>query len=182
MGPSSREVSKIQTFLPYPDFRRSVDTLDNMRLGKQRVESFQIMQAITGIRHIPKLEQPVLEDYTPKGWTRHPVAVMWRGHLDHLMCYQIATCDAWAARGYRDTCESKTLLVFVTAVARGIIPQVTTRPWWLGDDRLHRSHRSNLSRKLPERYQQLWPEEPDDLPYQWPDHDGHQVFREILAR
>jgi hypothetical protein len=38
----------MQTFLPYPDFRESLQVLDNKRLGKQRVEAYQIISAITG--------------------------------------------------------------------------------------------------------------------------------------
>ena len=32
----------MQTFLPYADFKRSAESLDNKRLGKQRVEAMQI--------------------------------------------------------------------------------------------------------------------------------------------
>jgi len=35
----------MQTFLPYPDFLQSLQSLDNKRLGKQRVETFQILNA-----------------------------------------------------------------------------------------------------------------------------------------
>ena len=38
----------MQTFLPYTDFRKSLESLDNKRLGKQRVEAYQIISAITG--------------------------------------------------------------------------------------------------------------------------------------
>ena len=41
-------------------------------------------------------------------------------------------------------------------------------PPWLGDDAFHRSHQSNLVRKLPEHYGDLFPDVPDDLPYIWP--------------
>ena len=38
----------MQTFLPYEDFRESVRSLDDKRLGKQRVEAYQIISALTG--------------------------------------------------------------------------------------------------------------------------------------
>jgi hypothetical protein len=44
-----------------------------------------------------------------------------------------------------------------------------TYPPWLGDERLHASHRSNLLRKDPEHYGQFEWTEPDDLPYWWPE-------------
>lgn len=42
----------MQTFLPYSNFAKSVQSLDRQRLGKQRVETMQIMQAIYGFRLI----------------------------------------------------------------------------------------------------------------------------------
>lgn len=40
----------MQTFLPYADFAESASVLDQKRLGKQRVETLQIFQALTGRR------------------------------------------------------------------------------------------------------------------------------------
>lgn len=37
----------MQTFLPYPSFIKSAQCLDNKRLGKQRVEAYQILQILT---------------------------------------------------------------------------------------------------------------------------------------
>ena len=39
------------------------------------------------------------------------------------------------------------------------------KPFWLGDDKFHASHRSNLKRKNPNFYKF---DEPLDLPYVWP--------------
>lgn len=132
----------------------------------QRVETFQIMQALTGIRHIRGVEEQ-LEWYTPKGWARHPIALMWREHLDHLLLYQMETTTEWLRRGYRDTCMTKTLRVFNAAVRSNVIPMLTPLPMWLGNPTLHLSHRSNLLRKDPARYRTFWPTDPDDLPYAW---------------
>ena len=38
----------MQTFLPYSDINESLRVLDDKRLGKQRVESLQIINAIMG--------------------------------------------------------------------------------------------------------------------------------------
>ena len=52
----------MQTFLPYEDFRASARVLDRQRLGKQRVEAKQILQALerpgepSGWEDIPQLE------------------------------------------------------------------------------------------------------------------------------
>lgn len=47
----------MQTFLPYADFDASAASLDTQRLGKQRVENLQIMQALFGVKLVTK--QPV---------------------------------------------------------------------------------------------------------------------------
>lgn len=39
----------MQTFLPYPSIIKSLRCLDNKRLGKQRVETLQILRALRGI-------------------------------------------------------------------------------------------------------------------------------------
>lgn len=40
----------MQTFLPYADFAKSAASLDMMRLGKQRVETYQILQKLVNER------------------------------------------------------------------------------------------------------------------------------------
>ena len=39
----------MQTFLPYESFEESASVLDWRRLGKQRVEGMQIINAISGV-------------------------------------------------------------------------------------------------------------------------------------
>lgn len=41
-------------------------------------------------------------------------------------------------------------------------------PKWLGNDKFHASHRSNLLRKKPEYYSSFGWKESDNLPYIWP--------------
>lgn len=138
----------MQTFLPYADFKESAKVLDVKRLGKQRVETMQIMNAILIPGH---------------GWRNHPAVKMWRGHENTLWEYQQAICNEWTSRGYKDTCLEKTRVL----VAGNITPCDDT-PEWLGNDELHLSHQSNLIRKLPEFYASKFPDVPDDLPYVWP--------------
>jgi hypothetical protein len=135
----------VQTFLPFADFTRSAATLDPRRLNKQRVEAFQILRAITDDTY---------------GWQHHPAVNMWRGHQHALAVYGLAMCAAWEAQGGADQAD---LAGRIGAFRSG--PQ--TRPFWLGDPDVHRSHRSNLTRKDPDFYGRFW-QEPDDLPYVWP--------------
>lgn len=148
----------MQTFLPDPDFERTAELLDDRRLGKQRVEVLQVMRALTRPGH---------------GWRHHPAVKMWRGHEEALAAYGDAICREWVRRGHADTCAAKILDDARQAdVGRVRSQQELARagslPAWLGDDELHRSHRSNLVRKEPNHYRPLFPDVPDDLPYVWP--------------
>lgn len=134
----------MQTFLPHPDFAASARVLDYKRLGKQRVETKQILMALTG---------------QIKGWRSHPATKMWTGHEQALARYGVAICREWRARGYRDT-----LLPYFEAVASD-----QPAPSWLGDSRIHASHRSNLLRKDMPFYGRYGWCEPSDLPYVWPE-------------
>ena len=141
----------MQTFLPYPSFAESAAVLDRARLGKQRVETLQLLRANT----VPGY-----------GWRNHPAARMWGGFLPALTAYGLAMTDAWIAAGHADTVRDQ-LLAFAPEVD-GVAQEQLELPEWLGDPALHLSHRSNLVRKDPEFYRPLFGDVPDDLPYVWP--------------
>jgi hypothetical protein len=155
---SGRIAGTMQTFLPYPDFARSADVLDVARLGKQRVETLQVLRSLE------------LGDY---GWRSHPAVRMWRGRTEALVAYGLAVVRAWQARGHADSTYGL-ISEFAPAVenltqsdlaGRGLLPS------WLGDERLHLSHRSALVRKDPDFYRPVFGDITDDLPYHWPDAD-----------
>jgi hypothetical protein len=132
----------VQTFLPYPSFSESATALDYRRLGKQRVEAKQILNALEG---------------KTKGWVRHPAVRMWRGYENALKVYYNTVLLEWILRGYRNNME------FEQIVGDVVLPP------WFGDDAFHASHRSNLLKKDPVWYGQFGWKEPDDLPYLWPE-------------
>lgn len=136
----------MQTFLPYADFQRSAQTLDNKRLGKQRVEVLQILKALSNPSY---------------GWQNHPAVKMWRGHATALERYGFVVCREWQNRGFNDTCMRKILSINEPTMW-------CTYPLWLGNEQFHASHRSNLLRKDPKHYGQFGWTEPHDLPYVWP--------------
>lgn len=144
----------VNTFLPYPDFIQVARSLDDRRLGKQRVEALQILRANLGLT---------------QGWRNHPAAVMWRGHEDLLAKYAISMCDEWTRRGYVDNTKGQIIELVKTF---NLNPFNKEKPWWLGAEKFHESHMSNLKRKLPEYYDF---DVADDLPYQWPTPD--KTFR-----
>ena len=152
----------MQTFLPVADFAESARLLDSPRLGKQRVETLQILRALE------------LPDY---GWANHPAVLMWRGRTPALVAYGLAMVRVWRERGFGDTTDQQ-IAEFAPEVVGGRRPSWPPPgllPSWVGDEALHRSHRSNLIAKDPEfyrpRFAELFGAEPDDLPYVWPGPD-----------
>lgn len=144
----------MQTFLPYDDFVASAAVLDDRRLGKQRVETYQILRALT---------------WPAYGWKNHPATKMWRGFTPALVRYGLDVCDAWEARGRADA--TRTALLTFTGGAVPVLAELRRAgqlPPWLGEEAVHVSHRSALLRKDPAYYRPFFPTEPDDLPYAWP--------------
>jgi hypothetical protein len=150
----------VQTFLPHPDFAASARALDDRRLGKQRVEALQVLRAL----HRPGY-----------GWRHHPAVHMWRGYERALAWYGLTVCEEWISRGRADTCWGKILeeIRLLTGDPHLAPPALHTapRPPWLGDERLHASHRASLLRKDPEHYGSRF-DDPGDLPYFWPSAAG----------
>ena len=133
----------MQTFVPELTPLACASVLDRQRLGKQRVEVLQLLQANLGLT---------------KGWRNHPCALMWRGYEPGLAAYGLAICEEWVGRGYKDTCADK---------IRALVDPSDDLPHWWGREDIVISHRSNLIRKSPEHYGHLWVGVPDDLPYVW---------------
>lgn len=138
----------VQTFLPYPDFARTMRCLDRRRLGKQRVEAWQILKTLARMNIGGRT-----------GWSRHPAVLMWRGYSWALQEYYNAAVGEWVDRGYRNYMREYKLI------------DGYEYPPWLGDERLHSSHRARLLHKDPEHYGAFgWDEEPvgPDVGYWWP--------------
>ena len=134
----------MQTFLPYANFKLTAHCLDNQRLGKQRVEALQIHNIVSGKR-------------TKGGWVNHPAVTMWRGYQDALALYHNVVIDEWISRGFQNN------MPYLALPKDGI-----RLPLWLGDERVHSSHRSNLIRKAPDWYAAFGWLEASDLNYYWP--------------
>lgn len=132
----------MQTFLPFPDFKKSLECLDNKRLNKQKVENFQILNIL-------------LNRTDSKAWRNHPAVKMWAGYENALKEYQNFTIDECLKRGFKNTLNYET-------ISGNIV-----YPKWLGNEEFHRSHRSNLLRKDKNYYSKYF-NEPDNLKYVWP--------------
>ena len=141
--------SIMQTFLPYISFTKSLQCLDNKRLGKQRVEAMQILNA--------------LEPGSTSRWRNHPAVKMWRGYEGHLSLYHDLAIVEWTRRGFKNNMKPRTSgypIQFIMAL-------LDSKPEWL-TDKFCAAHRSNLLRKDPEFYGKYGWKEPNDLPYIWP--------------
>lgn len=150
-------VIQIQTFIPYPNLTKSAQVLDRQRLGKQRVETLQILNTLYGVS---------------KGWENHPAVKMWRGYEPALVLYGQAICNEWLTRGYQDTCGEKMVKLYlkreqILAIDLHSLFDVEFPKWW-GVEPIHQSHQSNLLRKMPEHYSKFFTDVPDDLEYVWP--------------
>ena len=145
----------MQTFLPYESFEKSAQTLDWRRLGKQRVEGMQIINAITGKKR---------KDGKPyKGWINHPCSVMWKDYVPALKHYTNVIIQEWITRGYNNNME-------FYDTGKIIMPD------WIGNEKFHSSHRANLLRKDFDYYSQFgWTENPE-RPYVW--HDKEKLWYE----
>ena len=142
----------MQTFLPYADITESLKVLDDKRLGKQRVETLQIINAILG--------RPKLDGTPYKGWVNHPCSVMWRQHIPLLKTYLNESIDEWVRRGFKNTMNKE------------IINEPVTYPNWWGDKNFHNSHKSNLLKKDFVFYSKYRWEVDPDKPYVWMDKNG----------
>lgn len=137
----------MQTFLPFPSFADSAACLDRQRLGKQRVEAYQILRALEG---------------RTRGWVSHPCTKMWRGYEHALALYGLVVCAEWTSRGYVDNLAPQ----FRERLDGVLLPP--PMPPWLGREDLHRSHRSQLLAKSEFYAQYEWTEGAGAHAYVWP--------------
>jgi hypothetical protein len=137
----------VNTFLPYPDMVKSLDCLDDKRLGKQRVETYQLIRALEG---------------ETRGWRNHPACVMWEKCIPALKLYHDVSLIIWQNRGFKNSMK-----FYYNNDADSMGYSVDVPDWW-GDEAFHASHRSNLLRKDPIHYSKFNWTEPNNLPYIWP--------------
>lgn len=145
----------MQTFLTDLDFAKTARQLDSKRLGKQRVEAWQIFQAIRN----------------GTGWKNHPCVKMWAGYTKLLLCYQGFICDEWVRRGYKQTMFQGNSAVTLSD---------SDIPYWIKDESVFEtlitSHKSNLIRKDSKFYVPKFGNLRADLPYYWPESSPEKAY------
>jgi hypothetical protein len=128
----------VNTFMLSSDYKITAKLLDRQRLGKQRVEAKQIIEAIAslyihdGSKWVP--------NPNPSKWMHHPATRMWLGYATNLMVYFNVITQEWIERGYKNN------LLFYTDNLSYIQP-----PWtyW---KQVHYSHMASLMRKDVQYY------------------------------
>jgi len=152
------------TFLPSADFQKSADCLD-WQFAMNRLNN-QINEGIIVTRTL-------LGEYE-KGWPNHPTTLMWKGCELSLVDYCWSCLYTWERKKRLTDVVRRAILIRLQQVA---VDQggSDVKPFWLGDERLHSSHRAILLGKNPNWYSQFgWTEEPavknSDArwPYFWP--------------
>lgn len=133
----------MMTFLIMSDFVENATYLDNRRLGKQRIEGVQILDALKN----------------GTGWRSHPITKSWEGHEAALKYYINCIIREWVKRGFQNSIPEYDLSM-----------EIIVYPWWVFWNRLHQSHRAMLLRKDPTFYQGKFEVEPEYLchGYIWP--------------
>lgn len=122
----------MQVFMPFGLNRNSMNCLDNKRLGKQRVECLQILNALQG---------------KSKGWRHHPATLMFYGAEEALKIMGDWAIAEWIRRGYTNNMEpfSHHPVGIMASVPPEFWPE-----WWCEEDlaeRVIESHKLNLLKK-----------------------------------
>jgi len=157
----------MQTFLPYPSKRESLDALDNKRLNKQILECYQILNILTG-------------NSKSNAWRNHPSVLMWEGAEAELYRYAMTAVVLADMRGIK-TDKNKENLEKLSR-SRASLSWGDDTPLWAINPttikRVNATHKANLYRKDPIFYAEFAPSVTDknNRPccdrclYYWPTH------------
>ncbi len=154
----------IQTFLPSESFEESAKWLDDRRLNKQILEAKTIYDIVSGKN-------------TNSRWANHTATNLWKGYSEALALYYNSCLHEWKEVRHKNHSYKEILI------------DVNIHVWmppWLGDVRLHSSHRCNLLRKDFEFYSKYgWQEnliKYETAPYWWGEEYGYgKVPNEIVS-
>jgi len=138
----------MQTFLPYPSFKHSLECLDDSRLGNQVYrEAKSLVQG---------------------GWENHPASMMWYGHFGALALYGLVGLQVMEERYGKHSWINYTAHKQFFLQKWDEYEDERDPPDWIGNKKFHRSHQSNLLRKNKQWYSQFGWDVPDDIEYYWP--------------
>jgi hypothetical protein len=157
----------MQTFLPFPAKRNSLDALDNKRLNKQILECYQILNVLSG-------------NSKSNAWRNHPAVLMWEGAEQELYRYAMTAVVLADMRGIK-TDKNKANLESLSRSRKVIYWGDDTPRWAINPTtikRVNATHKANLYRKDPVYYAEFASavDDPYNEPccercqYYWPTH------------
>ncbi len=142
----------MRILLPYKGYMKSAECMTDLHLREQINVVYHTLKGLYNQSMIPG---------------------MWKGHVFQLTCFGLSCCWVYQQRGPR---QWPTQNVFVQnefiAQFRNLVDS-PTRPPWMGDAWVHRSHRARLIERGHNEgdYEELFPGNPDDIPTFWPQLD-----------
>ena len=157
----------MQTFLPFPAKRNSLDALDNKRLNKQILECYQILNVLSG-------------NSKSNAWRNHPAVLMWEHSEQELYRYAMTAVVLADMRGIK-TDKNKANLEALSRSRKVIYWGDETPRWAINPTtikRVNATHKANLYRKDPIYYAEFASSvnDPHNKPccercqYYWPTH------------
>jgi hypothetical protein len=163
----------MQTFLPFSDFTKSAQALDNKRLNKQILECYQILK--------------VLSNPDPRaGWRNHPAVKMWRGFEHLLLDYTMFMVKEANIRGIKTDKNVANIMELINT--HGIDWGFDIPEWYTNDltmKRLTTTHKANLYKKDPVYYYDFFssvaesnpccPDRKEPCKYYWVAHEQNVI-------
>lgn len=160
----------MQTFLPHDNLILSAQALDSKRLNKQILESYQILNVLSG-------------NSPTGGWRNHPAVLMWKTHEYSLRTYAMTMIWEAKKRGIRIDKN----LENITNLEKNFSHKWGDRsPKWFGNQdqlmRITTTHKANLFKKDPLYYVKYQyavdspynapccPDRKEPCKYYWPTH------------
>jgi hypothetical protein len=161
----------VQTFLPSSDFDRCASALDSKRLNKQILESYQILNVLSG-------------NSPSGGWRNHPAVLMWKGSEWLLNEYTYSMIREAKRRNIKVDKNQENMKLLKKKFSANWGKKI---PKWLKDEkklmRVITTHKANLFKKDPIYYLKYQhavnslynspccPDRKEPCKYYWPTHE-----------
>ena len=123
----------MQVFIPYKDYEQSLASLDSQRLNKQALETTQLLDIM--------FDLPTKTGKERTGWLSHPALLAWKQNPGALIEYLICNIKELENRNMSPENYLEKLKIYRKFTTN------TDAPIWLGDERIHSSHRVRLLQK-----------------------------------
>lgn len=154
------------TYMTRMSIGATAQDLDTIMLGQQREQALLLLDVMTGVK---EAEQ-------------HPMMWGWEGYEYFLGIYGMMLSMEWHMnRGFAD----KMFWDFERACKELKEPGANLMPPpWFKDTAILRSHRSELYRRNPDHYGDLWSVLDDDWPMLWPviDDEEEAGYRLVISK